>query len=143
MKISLNTLVLGTVLLAALPGALAQPPNAPFAGQAKMTCAQALKEAPKDDPQLAALAKTFDADTAKLKKSPKDAKVKKAYVDDGAKYAHQVIYGDSKLSPAVKYRAGLALCRLVLKVDPKNPDCMKSQNEIESIYKQMGRPIPQ
>jgi hypothetical protein len=139
----LNAAVVGAGLLTFAIGALAQPPNAPFAGAAKMTCAQALKQVPKDDPDLAPLAKTFDAEAAKHKKSPKDARVKTAYVDSGVKYEQRIVRGVSKLNPAVKYRAGLALCRLVLAVDPKNAACKKDMAEILDIYKSMGRPVPQ
>jgi len=144
LKSILNAAIAGATLSLLSLGALAQgPPNAPFAGQANMTCAKALSEAPKMDTELAVMAKSFDAAAAKLKKSPKDAKVKKAYVDDGTKYEQKIVHGANKLGPAIKYRAGLALCRLVLAVDSKNAPCAKDKSEIESIYKQMGRPIPQ
>jgi hypothetical protein len=139
----LGQIVIVAALLGISSGVLAQgPPNAPFAAQAKMTCAQALKQAPKDDPDLTPLAKSFDADAAKLKKSPKDAKAKKAYVEAGAKYEQRIVRGVSKLNPTVKYRAGLAICRMVLAVDPKNPECKKDESEILDIYKSMGRPVP-
>ena len=120
MNRTLKAAIVGAALLALPAAILAQPPNAPFAAQAKMTCAQALVAAPKEDPGLAPLAKTFDAAAAKLKKSPKDAKAKKAYVESGAKYEQTIVNGAVKLSPPMKYRAGLALCRMVLAVDPKN-----------------------
>ena len=134
----------GAVLITLPLGVLAQgPPNAHFAGAAKMSCAQALKDAPKNDTELAGMAKTFDAEAARLKKSPKDAKVKKAYTDAGVKYEQRIVRGGNKLSPPVKYRAGLALCRMVLAVDPKNPECKRDMAEIIDIYKSMSRPIPQ
>ncbi len=141
MKRMLNAVLAGAALSFLSLGALAQ---GPFAAQANMTCAQALSQASKDDPELAKMAKSFDADAAKLKKSPKDAKVKKAYVEDGVKYEQKIVRGANKLGPAIKYRAGLALCRLVLKVDPKNPECVKDKALIEHIYKDnLNRPIPQ
>ncbi len=140
----LNAAIAGAALSLVSLGALAQGPGmAPFAGQAKMTCAQALGQAGKEDPELGKMAKSFDAEAAKLKKSPKDAKVKKAYVDTGMKYEQRIVRGANKLNPAIKYRAGLALCRLVLAVDPKNPECKKDMAEIVDIYKSMGRPVPQ
>ena len=91
-----------------------------------------------------ALAKSFDAEAARLKKLPKDAKVKKAYVDAGIKYEQKTYVGPNKLSPAVKYRATLALCRMVLAVDPKNPTCKKDMDQIVEIYtNSLHRPIPQ
>ena len=130
--------------LAIIPfGALAQGPAvAPFAAQAKMTCAQALGQVARDETELGKLAKTFDADAAKLKKSPKDAKVKKSYVEDGVKFEQKVVHGAKKLNPAIKYRAGLALCRMVLAVDPKNVESKKDMDEIVGIYKGMGREVP-
>lgn len=107
-----------------------------------MTSTQALQEAPKDDTDLAPLAKSFNGDATRLKKAPKDAKVKKAYVDSGVKYEQKIVRSSNKLSPAVKYRAGLALCRLILAADPKNPVAKKDMDEIVTIYKSMGRPIP-
>ena len=54
-----------------------------------------------------------------------------------------MLHYQRKLGPAIKYRAGLQLCRLVLKVDPKNGPCTKDQSDIVTIYKGMGRPVPQ
>ena len=142
MNKTLHAALIGAALLTISAGAFAQPPNAPFAGAAKMTCAEALKEAGKSGPPLAPLAKSFDAEAAKLKKSPKDAKVKKAYVDSAIKYEQAVYLGATKLSPSIKYRASLALCRAVLAVDPKNAQCKKDEDQIVAIYKQMGRPVP-
>ena len=143
-KINLNAALVGAALMTVSLGAPAQPPNAPFAGQAKVTCAQALKQVPKDEPELAPLARSFDAEAAKLKKSPKDAKVKKAYVDAAVKYEKKIYTGPVKLSPAIKYRASLALCRLVLAVDPKNAECTKDQGQIIEIYtNSLHMPVPQ
>jgi hypothetical protein len=139
----MHAALLGAALLTVSLGAFAQPPNAPFAGAAKMTCAEALKEAGKYGAPLTPLAKAFDAEAARLKKSPKDAKVKKAYVDSGVKYEQAVYLGVNKLSPSIKYRATLALCRMVLAVDPKNAQCKKDEDQIIAIYKQMGRPVPE
>ena len=140
MKQTRNAALVGAALFALTVGALAQ---GPFAGSANMTCAQALKKAPKDDPSLAGLAKAFDSESAKLKKSPKDAKVPKEYVLSGVKYEQKVVRLPNSLNSPEKYRAGLALCRLVLAVDPKNPECKRDYDEIVTIYKSMNRPIPQ
>jgi hypothetical protein len=139
-----SSVALVAAALLALPfAAIAQPPNAPFAGAARMTCAQALKQAPKDEPHLAPMAKAFDAEAARLKKSPKDPKVKRAYADAGARYAHEIMQGREKLTPPIQYRAALALCRMVLAVDPKNAECQRDESQILDVYKSMGRPIPQ
>ena len=120
----------------------AQAQTPPFAGAAKMTCDDALKQAPKDDTSLAPLDKTFREAAVKQRKSPKDAKVKKTFVDAANKYADKAIGNDSKLNPAVKYRAVLALNRMTLAVDPKNQHALDQKKQIEDIYKQMGREVP-
>ncbi|HLJ56837.1 MAG TPA: hypothetical protein VKT77_17490 [Chthonomonadaceae bacterium] len=116
---------------------------APFSAQTKMTCAMALSQVPIYDKDLTKMAKDYNAQQAKLKKSPKDAKVKKEYVDNAVKFEQRIYIGANKLKPAVKYRAALALCREVLKVDPKNEQCRKDMDQMVAIYKQMNRPVPQ
>ena len=142
-KLSLRTVTAAAVLLFIPFGilALGAPPNAPFAGAAKMNCDQALKQAPKDDPALVPMDKEFNAVAAKLKKSPKDAKIKKTYVETAYKYGHQVEY-DEKLSTVVKYRASLALYRKVIVVDPKHAPTLTEKKKIEDVYAGMGMPIP-
>ena len=107
-----------------------------------MTSEEALKQAPKDDPSLQPLDKAFSEAGAKLKKSPKDAKLKKAYVDTGYNYGHTVMMDRGKLRPTVQYRAALAIYRKVLVVDPKHKKTLEDKKLIEDIYKQMGLPIP-
>lgn len=133
--------------LLALPlGAQAQPPAGgapPFAGKKSMTTEEALKQAPKDDPDLAPLAKAFDAAAAKLKKEPKKPEVKKAYVDAGYKYAHTLMtLPQGKLTPPVQYRAALALYRKVLAVDPKHAPSLAEKKQIDDIYAGMPGGIP-
>ena len=48
-----------------------------------------------------------------------------------------------ELSPKEKYPGALRLFREALKVDPANEDAQKNKDLIESIYRQMKRPIPQ
>lgn len=144
LKLTLNAALVGTILLLTPLFTLAQTaPNAPFAGAAKMTCAQALAKVAKDDPALGKLAKAFAEEGAKLKKAPKDAKAKKAYVAAGVMYEQKIVRLPNKLSSPVKYRAGLGLCRQVLAVDPKNPECRRDMDEIVGIYKNMGMAIPE
>ena len=137
-----NLAAASAVLLWLSVSAFAQGGAPPFAAAAKMTCAEALKQAPKDDASLAPLAKVYDGEAAKLKKAPKDAKAKKGFIEAGVKYSKELIHGQNKLSAPVKYRAGLAVCRQVLAVDPKNADCGHDKDQIEGIYKQMGRDVP-
>jgi tetratricopeptide (TPR) repeat protein len=121
--------------------ALAQ--GAPFAGAAKMTLAEALKQAPKLDPALVPLDKAFNAAEARLKKSPKDAAAKKAYVEAAYKYGKAAEdNNNSKLPPPVQYRAALALYNKALKVDPKHQPSLTEKQKIVDVYKSMGRPVP-
>jgi hypothetical protein len=133
----------GALLLVLSMGALAQAPMAgPFAAQANMTCAKALASIPRDNSEMGSLARVFDDNAAKLRKSPKDAGAKKAYVASGVKFEQYIVHGATKLSSPVKYRAGLGLCRLVLAVDKNNPQCKKDMKDIIDIYMGMHREIP-
>jgi tetratricopeptide (TPR) repeat protein len=115
----------------------------PFAGAAKMTLADALKQAPKLDPGLAPLDKAFSAAEAKLKKSPKDPAAKKAYVEAAYKYGKAAEDNNSsKLTPPVQYRAALAMYNKALKVDPKHQPSITEKQKIVAVYKSMGRPVP-
>lgn len=139
----LNAAIAGAVLSVLAMGAQAQPPGgAPFAGMAKMTCAEALAKISRDNSDIGKLAKSFDADAAKLKKSPKDAKVKKAYVESGVNLEQKIYNGAGKLSSPIRYRASLALCRMVLTVDPKNTVCKMNMDKIVEIYKGMHMEVP-
>lgn len=157
MRLSLQRILATTVMMALPLGALAQPaPNqrpmtgmqrpgggkAPYAGAAKMSTEQALLQAPKMDPGLAPLDKEFKAAQANLKKHPKDAKAKKAYVETAYKYGHTTMMDQGKLPPPIQYRAALALYRKALAVDPKHKPSLDDKNLIERIYAQMGMPIP-
>ena len=146
MKISFWKLASVLVVLTMPLGVAAQKEGgavAPFAGGGKqLTSEQALKEVPKLEKSFIPLEKSFKAAAAKLKKSPKDAKVKKAYVDAAYKYGHTVMTAQGKLSPRIMYRAALALYRKALKVDPKHKPSLEDKKLIEDIYKQMGMSIP-
>ncbi len=117
--------------------------QAPFAGKApKMTVEQALQQAVKADATLAPLEKTFKTAEAEMKKKPKDAKAKKAYVEACYQYGHTAMVNGSK-QPRILYRASLALLRRALKVDPKHEPSQKDKQLIEDIYKTMPGGIPQ
>lgn len=134
----------GKIILLALALAVpfgVQAQNAPFAGGKKMTVAEALKAAPGTDPTLVPFEKEFKAAETKLKKSPKDAKVKKAYVDAAFKYGHEAME-KGQSSPRVMYRAALALYRKALAVDPKHKPSLAEKKLIEDIYSTMPGGIP-
>jgi hypothetical protein len=50
---------------------------------------------------------------------------------------------NSPMSPKEKYPKALALYREVVKLDPTNDQAKNAVDMIESIYRQMGRPIPE
>ena len=79
----------------------------------------------------------LDARIAKLEKGKDKKALAAAYADRG--YAHMT---DSAASPRVMYRAALKDFRKALKVDPTNQKAKANSALIESIYRQMGRPIP-
>ena len=116
-------------------------PAAPFAGGKTVTLAEAVKLAPQQDKSLAPLAKAADAAEAKLKKLPKDAVVKKAYVEAAFNFGKGAEYS-SVLGAKVKYRAALAMYRKALAVDPKHEPSLKEKKQIDDIYKDMPGGIP-
>jgi tetratricopeptide (TPR) repeat protein len=140
-KISIAMLALSALWFAPAI-ATAQPPSqAPFAKGPKLTVEQALQQAVKADPDLAPLEKAFKTAEAALKKKPKDAKAKKAYVDAAYKYGHSAMVAGNK-QPRVLYRAALALYRRALKVDPKHQPSLDDKKVIEDIYSSMPGGIP-
>jgi hypothetical protein len=74
-------------------------------------------------------------------KKPKDAKLKKSYIDAAMKYGN-VALTSSALTPKEKYPLSLKMYREVLRLDPKNKEAKSNKELIEGIYKQMGRPVP-
>ena len=115
----------------------------PFAGggMKPMTLAEAMKMAPQQDKSLVPLANAVNAADAKLKKSPKDAAAKKAYVEAEYKFGHAAEY-ESALSPRIKYRAALAAYRNALTVDPRHQPSQTEKLKIEDIYRSMPGGIP-
>ena len=115
----------------------------PFAGGMKPpTLAEALKMAPMQDKSLMPLAKTADMAEAKLKKAPKDAGAKKAFVDAEYKLGHAAEYDSQALMPSVKYRASLAAYNKALAVDPKHQPSLMEKQKIVDIYKSMPGGVP-
>jgi len=50
---------------------------------------------------------------------------------------------EANLNPKDKYGPALKHFKKVLEADPKNQEALQNKQQIESIYEQMGRPIPQ
>ena len=71
--------------------------------------------------------------TAELKKALADANLAKA----------DSVMNDPNAPPRMKYPSALRAYREVLKYDSANQKAKDQIAQIEGIYKQMGRPIPQ
>jgi|HubBroStandDraft_4_1064222.scaffolds.fasta_scaffold178961_2 hypothetical protein len=138
-----STLLFAVLALSAVPLITSAQGAPPFAGKKAMTCEEALIQAPKDDAELTPLAKGLADASVKLKKSPKDANVKKAYVDSAFKYGDALMHlPQGKLTPPVQYRAALALFRKALAVDPKHKGSLAEKKAIDDIYSGMPGGIP-
>jgi hypothetical protein len=91
--------------------------------------------------ELARVEKLQVAAKASFLKAPKDAKKKKEYVSLTLLLANNT-QASMALGSKVKYPKSLRLYREILKVDPANKEAKMNRDQIESIYKSMGRPIP-
>jgi tetratricopeptide (TPR) repeat protein len=76
------------------------------------------------------------------KASPKDAEVTAALVNAHLKYGDYFMYNE-QLPPRQKYRPALRQYRTVLKYEPGHKDASAKIKVIETIYKQMGMPVPE
>jgi hypothetical protein len=118
-------------LFALCAGLCLAVPAGSFAAQAKPAAA-AKKYT---EPQLKDL-------EAKLAKSPNNAKLK----TEAAEANYQVGYAmmmDPALRPMVKYPGALKKFNRALQLNPKHAKAAADKKQIEDIYRQMGRPIPQ
>lgn len=91
-------------------------------------------------------AKKYDEAITALEKAHK-AKPKSAEVQKGLAEAHlaqgeSLMYNES-LPPRMKYPQALRAYRKVLQYDKTNKKAQEQITTIESIYKSMGRPVPQ
>lgn len=117
---------------AGLRGAMAQPPSAPFAGGPPALTGKWAEKAKKVDTLL-----------AKQQKSPKDPKLKTMAAKESSSLGHELMVTQSPdLPPRVKYRSALKYLRAAQKLDPKDAQAKADINQIESIYKSMGMPVP-
>lgn len=90
---------------------------------------------------IAKLLKRNAAAKASYVKKPKDAALKKAYVDSNVALGLQYTYATT-VDRKEKYKIALKYFRTALKLDPKNKDARKTHDQIVNIYKSMGRPVP-
>jgi hypothetical protein len=72
----------------------------------------------------------------------KDPASKKKFVAATVKFGTAAMMSDV-LDRKLKYRKALHLYREALKLDPANKEAKNNSDMIVSIYKSMGRPVPQ
>jgi hypothetical protein len=111
-------------------------------GNSAMKAEDALKIVTTVDTDLVPLQKTMQQTESAYKKSPDDGKLKAAYVEATYTFGHAAM-SDGQKDPRIMYRAALALYRRALAVDPSHQPSLDDKNMIESIYKSMGRPVPE
>ncbi len=106
-----------------------------FAADPAVTQAQALLKTHKYAEAIALLEKAHTA-------APTSAEVTKALADANMTAADSYM-ADDALPPMRKYPSALRAYRKVLELDKSNQKAKENVTQIEAIYKQMGRPIPQ
>ena len=106
-----------------------------FAADPAVTQAQTLLKAHKYTEAIAVLDKAHAA-------TPKSVEVTKALADANLAAADAAM-ADPALPPNAKYPSALRAYRKVLALDKTNQKAKDNIAQIEAIYKQMGRPIPQ
>jgi tetratricopeptide (TPR) repeat protein len=95
----------------------------------------------KPSPPTVALEKKAQQLEAQYKKQP-NPKLKLQVAEAEYQKGHALMT-DQALSPRLKYRQALAALRQALKLNPNHKQAKADRDMIESIYRQMGRPIPQ
>jgi len=120
----------------AADNASAAPAEKPIASktQAPMSAEKEVAKLLDLENRQMAIKKSFEA-------GKKDAKVSAEYLKATLELAKETMTSLA-LSSKEKYPKALRLYREVLEEDPDNPEALKWKNEIETIYKSMGRPIP-
>lgn len=92
------------------------------------------------DEKLKQLEAAYTSAKASYAKKPKDAKVKKSFVD--ATFAVGMGRMYSNMPPRQKYSGALDAFREVMKAEPKHKLAKQNYDLIAKIYKDMGRPVP-
>jgi hypothetical protein len=93
-----------------------------------------------NDAKLKQLETAYTTAKASYAKKPKDAKVKKSFVDAAFAVGMGRMY--SNLPPRQKYSGALDAFREVLKAEPKHKGAKDNYDLIAKIYRDMGRPVP-
>lgn len=107
----------------------------------QMGMAQDSAEVKAEKAKLAKIEAAYKSAKVAYNKRPKDTKLKKTFVDSAVALGTATMTS-AALTPREKYPKALSLYREALKLDPKNKEATTNKQMIESIYKQMGRPIP-
>lgn len=94
------------------------------------------------DEQLVRFQKDYELAKTAYQKNPASKEAKEAYVISTVRLGTATMVSPA-LESKVKYPGALRLYREALKVDPTNEEAVKNKDQIEAIYKQLGRPIPQ
>lgn len=87
---------------------------------------------------LAQLKQQHDSAMKAYQKAPKNAQLKKRYVDVTVKLGMKTMYSES-LPPRQKYPGALKYFNEALKVDPTNKDAREQRDMILAVYKSMGK----
>jgi tetratricopeptide (TPR) repeat protein len=93
------------------------------------------------DPKAEELTKAAN-DFDKVYEKNKSEANKKEFIEKHIAAGIYLTY-EANLNPKEKYGPALKHFRKVLEVDPQNKEALQNKEQIESIYEQMGRPIPQ
>ncbi len=93
------------------------------------------------DAKLKLLESAYKSAKADFEKKPKDAKIKKSYVNATFAVGMGRMYSVS-LPPRAKYTTALEAFRETLKVDPKHKEAKANYDMIAKIYRDMHRPVP-
>lgn len=134
MKIVSSILILGLAM-----GAFAQK-GAPYAGQkSRQEAQQGTQQV--SDAKLKQLTSEYKAAKAAYTKKPKDAGLKKKYVDATYALGLGTMYAEN-LPPRQKYSGALDYFREVKKANPKHKGAIDNYDMIAKIYRQMGKPVP-
>ncbi len=100
------------------------------------------QDAPVTDKLLAKDKQEYELAKLGYAKDPASKTAKDTYVFTTVRYGLAKMDPGNSEDSKVKYPDALRLFREALKVDPANADAQKNEDLIESIYKQMKRPIP-
>lgn len=127
--------VYALLALALVGSAIAQKPPT---GQAKQGNSMTQQV---NDAKLKQLESAYTAAKTAFTKKPKDAKVKKSFVNAAFAVGMGRMYSES-LPPRQKYSSALTAFREVMKVQPDHKLAKQNYDLIAKIYKDMGRPVP-